>query len=261
VVSLLIVVGSRPVCLENKNGFLDIVIERMRSQIDQKLANSDSYRHLKEVNSQIPERSFHHHTHVLWDLRDLLGREPKNYLEIGSYCGSSAGLMLSHPFPTHVYCVDPLELPKSHYNGQLDQESTLKKNLDRFEKNYTIFKNYSGDKQLLDYLKQSDAKIDLLFIDGGHSFQQVIADFDNYHQFVNGGGFIVFDDYLDKQSSPQVRPAVDSIVRTIQKSHLPYEIVGSLPNYQKAFSRYPKKNLNEFILYKMSDKEPSGITD
>lgn len=219
----------------------------MLQTINNEIKNSDSLTILKSITSKIKERSFHKYTHILYDLRTILGNNKKIYMEIGSYCGASASLILQHPFKTDVYCIDPLVLNKNHYKGNKSQEDTLINNLNNFKKNntYKVFKNFSNDKKLLENIK--NINIDILFIDGDHSYNAVINDFKNYEKYVNKNGFIVFDDYLDKEHSPQVKPAVDFIVSYIKKYNLPYEIIGSLPDYKNA-GRH--KMSNEFILYK-----------
>jgi predicted O-methyltransferase YrrM len=223
--------------------------EDLKEQIKETIKNSPSYEVLKTILTRI--KSFHHHTHILYDLRTLLG-EKCVYVEIGSYCGASAALMLQHPQTTSVYCIDSLVLPPTHYKGCMSHEETLKKNLEFFkgENEYEIWKGFSHSPEILSKVKE--LHIDLLFIDGDHTYQAVWRDFENYHPLVNPGGFIVFDDYLDSLHSPQVRFAVDDIVHYIRKEHLPYEIIGSLPNYQQAFSSVPRDHLTGFILYKTS---------
>lgn len=203
------------------------------------LKSSDSLRRLEAVTSKIPERSFHKFTHMLYDLRTLLGPEPKTYMEIGTYCGSSAALMLTHAHETRVVCIDPLKLPAKHFRGTMSQEATVLKNVAPFEaeseKNTLImFKNLSTDPALLTDLKKSGIdKVDLLFIDGDHSRQAVLFDFKTFAPLVAPGGYIVFDDYMDARWCPQVRPAVDSIVQTLQTSD-EFEVIGCLPDYQNA---------------------------
>lgn len=220
----------------------------IKDQVEMQIRESSSYDVLKSVLTQI--RSFHHHTHILYDLRSLLG-DNCVYVEIGSYCGASAALMLQHPKKTFVHCIDPLTLPPSHYKGTASQEETIKRNLEAFrgENEYKLWKGLSQSPRILNNMK--DIAIDILFIDGDHSYEAVWRDFKNYQQFVKSGGFIVFDDYLDSLYSPQVRLAVDDIVKHIKEKNLPYEIIGSLPNHQKAFSCVPRDHLSEFILYKI----------
>ena len=51
--------------------------------------------------------------------------------------------------------------------------------------------------------------IDLLFIDGDHSYDGITKDFNIYFPLVNKNGYIVFDDYLPIQPATN---AIDDIV-------------------------------------------------
>ena len=62
----------------------------IKNTLINEIETSDSLSILKQVNEKISERKFHEFTHILYDLRTLLGNEKKNYLEIGSYVGSSS---------------------------------------------------------------------------------------------------------------------------------------------------------------------------
>jgi predicted O-methyltransferase YrrM len=259
---------------------------------------------LREINNRIVERHFHEHTHVLYDIRTALGPELKTYVEIGSYVGSSASLLLSHPFPTRVICIDPCLLNTDHYKGELNQYDTIFRNLftqqkivqeeflrevvreehvkneskdesskqtptqeistektsmkDESKENpakqstFEILTGYSSDRGILDILK--DVSIDLLFIDGGHGFQQVLDDFNNYVKFVADDGYIVFDDYLDDDHSPDVRVAVNKIVRELDTNK--FQVIGTPTNKYGAIPTSPDrfKYLNEFILRKNTVK-------
>jgi hypothetical protein len=57
----------------------------------------------------------------------------------------------------------------------------------------------------------------------------------------------VFDDYHDAEFSPEVKGAVDSIVKDIEQYHLPFEILGAPVNFGGV---YPASitNLNEFLI-------------
>lgn len=224
----------------------------MQSQLVEIIKTSDSNKILHQLNSKFTKH-FHEHSHVLYDIRTLLGprESPVVYLEIGSYIGSSAALMLQHPYATDIICVDPLNLPATHYKGTTSQEDTLRQNIKKHNiNNYpvTIHKRFSTDQTLLAQLTANKTSIDILFIDGDHRYKGVIDDWKNFEPMVKPGGFIVFNNYLDKESSPQVRRAVDDIVAKLDRSK--YEIIGSLPNYQNAFSAIPKTFSNEFIIYK-----------
>ncbi len=181
----------------------------------------------------------------MYDIRTLLGPGAKKYTEIGSYLGSSAALLLQHPNPTTVTCIDPCNL-------QTTQEIILRQNLNLvniYKRDIFIHKKYSTDHAFVQQLKKDGFTTDILFIDGNHSRKGVMSDFNSFHEFVSPGGYIVFDDYNDSKYSPQVRGAVDTIVEQIQGSK--YEIVGALKNYQGALPQVtPDDKSNEFILKK-----------
>jgi predicted O-methyltransferase YrrM len=216
--------------------------------IAEQVRQSDSYNVLKTVIGAMKGKTFHHGYHILYDLRTLLGGEPKTYLEIGSYCGASACLMLQHQLPTRVICIDPLNLPAAHFGATESQGDVLRYNINRFNKftrEVAIYRNHSTDPDLHEKLKGE--KVDILFIDGDHAGNVVINDFVYFHQMVNPGGFIVFDDYLDVVGCPQVRPAVDHICAKIKEHDLPFDQIGLIRNYQNA-EPVEFDMLNEFIL-------------
>lgn len=212
--------------------------------------SSKSLNKLREINSKIIERKFHEHTHLLYDIRTLIGKDKKIYMEIGSYIGSSASLLLQHPYQTQIVCIDPLNLSNKHFNGSKTQKECLENNMQKFNifnRNYEIIQGYSTDKKIIDQCKKY--KIDILFIDGDHSYKGVLKDWQNYETLVNIGGYIIFDDYLDHKHSPEVRVAVDDIVKNLDRTK--YEIIGSLPNLVKAYSQIPREYSNEFIIKKL----------
>ena len=60
----------------------------------------------------------------------------------------------------------------------------------------------------------------LVFVDGEHSYDQVVADFEHYKNILASGGCMVFHDYGygnhngREESDPEVRPAIDKHVMT-----------------------------------------------
>ena len=76
------------------------------------ISHSNSIEILREINKNFPESKFHEFTHILYDLITYLKKKEINYLEIGSYIGSSASLILQHKTKTNIYCIDPLNLNK-----------------------------------------------------------------------------------------------------------------------------------------------------
>lgn len=208
--------------------------------------SSESLKKLREINATINERKFHEHTHILYDIRTFLGEKDVNFVEIGSYVGSSACLMLGHPYNTSVTCIDPLSLKADHYIGGKDQEATLRDNLNSmnpYKRTYTIHKNLSWNTEVVNGI----SNIDILHIDGDHSYNAVIKDFDLYNSKVRSGGFILFDDYHDYKNSPEVKPAVDNIVSNLNLSE--YQVIGCLRNFHQIETE-SLSSYSNFILFK-----------
>jgi hypothetical protein len=100
-------------------------------------------------------------------------------------------------------------------------------------------------------LKNIGFRTDILFIDGDHYKRGVIFDFENYKEFVNPGGFIVFDDYEDFEYSPEVRVAVDEIVKNIDNTK--FNIIGTFKKTKQINDNtsHFKVFYNEYILQKL----------
>lgn len=170
----------------------------------------------KQISASINEQTFHHHYHILYDI-PVSGNI--HYLEIGCYAGGSAILMLHRPNTT-VVSVDL---------GSPIHPDIVKNNIKNNNPYNNNFYYIQGDSQNLSTLtkvKEVIDRVDILFIDGDHSFQGVVRDFEMYKELVPPGGYIIFDDYNDKESSPEVKPAVDSIIKKLNN----YEIIGTIKN-------------------------------
>lgn len=215
-----------------------------QDELYEAINNSNSHDLVKSIAQKMNGSTFHHHYHILYDIRTIMGPEKKVYTEIGTYCGGSSSLMMLHPFDTEINNIDP-------FCAIGGQKGTYEKNIAKFnvfDKKVSIHQVYSTNKIFVDQLKEKNFKTDILFIDGGHHYDDVINDFYKYHDFVNPGGYIIFDDYNDLKHSPDVKPAVDSICKYITDEGLPYEIIGVLDNVKQAKPTW--KHQNELILKK-----------
>jgi predicted O-methyltransferase YrrM len=222
--------------------------------IEKAVKESNSDEIVKTISQTMYGNTFHHHYHIIYDLRTLLGNEKKVYTEIGTFYGGSTCLMLQHPYETQIICIDPLHV-------RSDLRDNLTKNIDKFnihKRQVIVYDKFSTDNNLFNSLNQNNFRTDILFIDGDHSFQGVLNDFFKYHLFVNPDGYIIFDDYLDAVYSPDVRKAVDYICDFIKKYNLNYEIIGCINNFKDAFSNGPKQTMsNDFIIKKVDGNNTS----
>lgn len=70
---------------------------------------------------------------------------------------------------------------------------------------FACLEKESQDRNIVDIVEMAMAPIDFLFIDGGHTYEQVKADYDNYGSLVRYGGIIAFHDVVDKDWPDVVR--------------------------------------------------------
>jgi hypothetical protein len=193
--------------------------------------------------------TFHHHYHILFDIAETFGDKKINYVEIGAYAGGSSCLMLQR-LNTTIVSIDL---------GEPIPKGVVFENVINYKNNNNYYKYIQGNSQIIETKNEVigalnnsrvlgySNKIDLLFIDGDHSFDGVIADFNMYSDLVAIGGYIVFDDYYDDVHSPDVKKALDEI---ILPNLVDYEIIGTLEN---SLGAYPSelKDGNCFIIKKI----------
>lgn len=193
---------------------------------------------LLEITDQINNQTFHHHYHILYDIANTLEGEI-NYVEIGCYAGGSACLMLQRP-NTNVISIDIGQpIPKSVVIDNVNK-------LNKHNNKYCYLEGNSQSDQMFQRLYKTIKTIDILFIDGDHTYHGVWNDFHQYEKLVKAGGYIVFDDYHDF-NAPGVKKAVDELIL----NHTNYDIIGTLENkfHARGFSKDFTKN-NCFILRK-----------
>lgn len=205
------------------------------------LITKKSQKQVDKIVSEMEGQTFHHHFHILYDIVSSIKKDSINYFEIGSYCGASGSLVLSHTKHINAFCMDTFtEAPTE----------LVKRNFDKFKNPLSNYDLIIGDSQkdyTINKLKEKVDKVDLFYIDGDHSYQACINDFLNYNELVVSGGYIVFDDYHDVHYSPQVKHAVDFIVSDLLFDC--YEVIGCFRN---SLNTYPSEMIynNEFVLRK-----------
>jgi predicted O-methyltransferase YrrM len=111
--------------------------------------------------------------------------------EIGSYLGASACFLASGGWNriSKLYCIDTWE------NDAMSEGP--KKTFDAFLQNTSVFKNIIAPLKgkSMDVVELVDGPVDLLFIDGDHSYEAVTADLKTYLPKVKGGGLLILHDW------------------------------------------------------------------
>jgi predicted O-methyltransferase YrrM len=196
---------------------MDIILQDYNS-------NKVFYENLKKIiNENINGRVCHNRVIILYILCKIY--DIKTYVEIGVHNGASMSYVVSND-KNIKKCIgiDLFENTFGHYIKDKITQQKTSSNIEKNNKNNQLFliKGNSNDNKTKIKLveKLNNNKIDLLFIDGDHSYEGVKNDFINYENFVNINGFIVLDDYCKKY--PGILKFVDEYIKKNNK----YEIIG-----------------------------------
>jgi GT2 family glycosyltransferase len=179
-------------------------------------------------------------------VQELLKHERVNkVLEIGTAHGGSTLLWakMAEFSRGHVYTIDqPSEtgtmIDETHYRDMVTQ--------------------YRGDSHDLELVKRINAEagsIDLLFIDGDHSYEGVKKDFENFYDLVRTDGFIIFHDILDSEVHRKVGCYVSKFWNEIKDKYESFECID--PN--KYGHNVPADSMGIGIIKKGSEKKKESV--
>lgn len=165
------------------------------------------------IKKSINGRICHHGVVILHIISKIMNI--KKYLEIGVHNGTSMSYVVSSDLQIECYGIDLFESTIRQYlNDSLEMNRTILniKNNNKRKSIIKLIKGNSFKKETIDELSNNIEieSVDLLFIDGDHSYNGVSSDFKNYEKFVKKGGIIVIDDYNIKKW-PDVVKFCDSI--------------------------------------------------
>jgi predicted O-methyltransferase YrrM len=122
--------------------------------------------------------------------------KPQVAVEIGSARGKSAcfvGTALKENGKGHLYAIDPHTQTKWNDFESVDTYNVMSANLDRLGLQSVVS---IVRKTSLEALTDWQQKIDLIFIDGDHSYEGVRADWEGFRPFISEFGLVVFHDTL-----------------------------------------------------------------
>jgi predicted O-methyltransferase YrrM len=130
--------------------------------------------------------------------REILSLKPKIILEIGTANGGTLFLFskLSKPYSTLI----SIDFPEFPYIGGIDYKSKIF--FKSFASNSQKIKLIRDDSHKFSTLKKvkkvlKNRKVDILFIDGDHTYKGVKKDFKMYGNLVRKNGIIAFHDIVE----------------------------------------------------------------
>lgn len=121
-------------------------------------------------------------------------------LEIGTSRGGTATLwaMMVAPNNGRVFCCDVRFDWGSFIDGNVVYNRQVYDNFNA-GKYITEFPGDSHDPRFIEAVKKEVGEVDLLFLDGDHSYEGVKQDFYNFYSTVKMGGHILFHDITDTE--------------------------------------------------------------
>jgi len=142
---------------------------------------------------------------------------PDVCVEIGSARGLSAcfvGLALKHQKHGKLYAIDPHEPTAWNDEASVDTYAVMRKNLRAcgVDGYVEIVRSYSGDAA-----KGWTRPIDMIFIDGDHSYDGVRRDWDLFIPFVRDFGVVIFHDTMWDVAEPSAKRADMGVPRFVDE--------------------------------------------
>lgn len=142
----------------------------------------------------------------IYDLLNILKEDNlENILEIGTANGGT--LFLFSRISNKNAKIISLDLPKGKWGGGYSKwRAIMYKTFSLENQNIYLLRKDSHDKKSLDEVKKilKKEKLDLLFIDGDHSYEGAKLDFDMYSPLVKKDGYVVFHDIVPDLSDTGV---------------------------------------------------------
>jgi len=158
-------------------------------------------------------------------LEYLSNNDCDNILEVGTHKGHTGAELIRHSKNTNVnyYGVDVFLsgwsdiVEREEQSIKPDDIDTVRNFLSAYSINVYLYEGRSND--VLPVLKEKNLNFDLIWIDGGHSYETVKNDFVHSIDMLSDDGVIFFDDYTEEKSYPPnnpiplgVKPFIDELI-------------------------------------------------
>lgn len=133
-------------------------------------------------------------------------------VEIGSYAGESSILISDNV--KRLYCIDTWDT--SHFPKLKDEQNTVELVEKIFDERINYAVNINKMKMTSEEAskKFEDESLDFVYIDGGHSTEDIQNDLHNWYQKIKAGGVISGHDY----NCFEVSQVVNQYVRHLKKN-------------------------------------------
>lgn len=144
-------------------------------------------------------------------------------VEVGSAHGASSTILAeaAQELKGSLYCID--SFPEDYYGqekfGEYGYQAFKKNVLDKYGKLVTFIRGTSSDVKDA----QFGGAIDILFIDGDHSYQGVRNDLRILIPKLRSGGYVAFHDYNNNAAFPGVKKAADEFTKEWPTEEWPTE--------------------------------------
>jgi hypothetical protein len=158
------------------------------------------------------ERSFY------WMWKLICDTLPDNFkfLEIGVFRGQTLALIQTLNPTAKIYGVTPLDSTDGHWES--DYAADIKLIHDTFNlKQPNIIKGLSTDNEIIQQAMVLPP-FDIVYIDGGHTYDVVKQDIQNYSYMVKQGGYLVIDDCCHKYQIPHgMFAGIESVSKAVDE--------------------------------------------
>ena len=152
--------------------------------------------------------------------------QPKTVLEIGTAAGGSLFLFCCCSAP-HATVIS-VDLPHGKHGGGYHwAKIPLYRKFARREQQLHLIRGDSHSSAVFDRVRSilRERKLDLLFIDGDHTYEGVKGDFERFSPLVRKGGMVVFHDIVEHP--PETECAVDRFWNEVKTQFSHQEIIES----------------------------------
>lgn len=158
------------------------------------------------------ERSFY----WMWKLIIQELPEDLKFLEIGVFRGQTLALIQTLQPKAKIYGVTPLDSTDGHWES--NYEADIKHLHKTFKlKQPNIIKGLSTDIETVIEVDKT-GKYDVVYIDGGHSYDVVKSDLLHYTKQVKQGGYLVIDDCCNKYQIPNgMFPGIETVSKAVDE--------------------------------------------